>query len=270
MSKHFDQYTSFSKAEKEWDKKADQAKKSNPLKVLKNNPKMPGITKSTARFLKVKSLYYMIKDDHGRTFPFIKKKPFTYAFSLLLSYLKKKPFIQEGDFYLYGIKSIDEFEKKLSDENTFFLLGFSYCHKPVECPSGRFTDQCIHDTQNPVCKQCFIGKSIHACTEKNTKVVIIPTVHYIGQKVFETLEKQKDKEVIFLITACEMTLKMFADFGNMVKVKGIGVRLDGRICNTMKAFELSERGIKPGLTVVLKDTQKKFLHFLATRRATFF
>ena len=42
----------------------------------------------------------------------------------------------------------------------------------------------------------------------------------------------------------------------MVKIKGVGVRLDGRICNTMQAFALSERGIKPGLTVVLPETQK--------------
>lgn len=62
-----------------------------------------------------------------------------------------------------------------------------------------------------------------------------------------------------------MTLNMFADFGNMTKIKGIGVRLDGRICNTMKAFDLSERGIKPGLTVVLEDTQKKMLQLIRTR-----
>ena len=55
---------------------------------------------------------------------------------------------------------------------------------------------------------------------------------------------------------------MFGDFGNMVGVRGIGVRLDGRICNTMKAFELSEHGIKPGLTVVLDDTQERILNLI--------
>ena len=83
------------------------------------------------------------------------------------------------------------------------------------------------------------------------------------------MKENPDKEVIFLITACEMTLKMFSDFGNMVKVKGIGVRLDGRICNTMRAFVLSEKGIKPGLTVVLDDTKEKFLSLLERRREAF-
>ena len=68
--------------------------------------------------------------------------------------------------------------------------------------------------------------------------------------------------MFFVITACEMTLALFGDWGNMVQARGIGVRLDGRICNTMKAFELSEKGIKPGLTVVLNDTQERILQLI--------
>jgi hypothetical protein len=59
-----------------------------------------------------------------------------------------------------------------------------------------------------------------------------------------------------------MTLEMFGSWGNMLGLRGIGVRLDGRICNTMKAFELSERGIKLGLTVVLEPTQKRKLDII--------
>ncbi|MCB1213054.1 MAG: hypothetical protein KDK40_02025, partial [Chlamydiia bacterium] len=70
-------------------------------------------------------------------------------------------------------------------------------------------------------------------------------------------------------TACEMTLRMFADWGNMVGIRGIGVRLDGRICNTMAAFDLSERGIKPGLTVVLEETQRRILQLLRSRSRKF-
>ena len=63
-----------------------------------------------------------------------------------------------------------------------------------------------------------------------------------------------------------MTLEMFGDLGNMVGIQGIGVRLDGRICNTMRAFELSEQGIKPGLTVVLDGAQEKILQLIKKRR----
>lgn len=68
--------------------------------------------------------------------------------------------------------------------------------------------------------------------------------------------------MVFLITACELTLEMFGDWGNMLGIRGLGVRLDGRICNTMKAFELSEIGIKPGLTVVRDETQTKILELI--------
>jgi hypothetical protein len=65
-----------------------------------------------------------------------------------------------------------------------------------------------------------------------------------------------DREIIFLISACEMTLKMFGDWGNMASIKGIGIRLGGRICNTMRAFILSEQGIKPGLTTVSESADQ--------------
>ncbi|KAM9955011.1 hypothetical protein ACTFIW_000841 [Dictyostelium discoideum] len=134
----------------------------------------------------------------------------------------------------------------MEDEVAVLSVGFSYCH---ECPSGRFNDACIRDPENPVCQQCFIGKSLHPLPDANTFPVIIPTIHYIAKKEFEERAKAKGKNVLFLIIACEMTLKMFGDWGNMAGIHGIGVRLDGRICNTKRAFELSERGIKPGLTI---------------------
>ena len=59
-----------------------------------------------------------------------------------------------------------------------------------------------------------------------------------------------------------MALEMFGDFGNMVGMKGVGIRLGGRICNTMRAFALSEEGVKPGLTVVLPEAERRMLDLL--------
>jgi hypothetical protein len=114
-------------------------------------------------------------------------------------------------------------------------------------------DDCAHDDENPVCGQCFIGKCVHAMPEKRCRPVFITTVHYIAEKIIEAIHAHPNKEVVFLITACELTLEMFGDWGNSITIRGIGVRLDGQICNTMKAFEASERGIKPGLAVVLAE-----------------
>ena len=258
--------TSWEQSEKEWDQGAALAAQKTPIKGLKQMPDMVGITLDTAKNLKWKSLKWMLFQDHtGGVRKGFLKHPFKYGWNFLKSLLKKKSFLRVDDFFLYGLKNIEEFEKLLCEDNTLLVVGFSYCHKPFECPSGRFTDQCIHDPLNDVCRQCFIGKAINALDNKKAIPLLIPTVHYIGEKIFEIVHTNPTKKVIFLITACELTLEMFGDWGNMVGIQGVGVRLDGRICNTLKAFELSEQGTKPGLTVVRKETQKRILDLIKSR-----
>lgn len=258
--------TSWEDSETAWDQGAMQAARQQPIKGLKQLPDMPGITPETAKNLKWKSLKWMISKDDGSIFKGFFKHPLRYGWALLRSALKKKSYNRDGDFFFYGIKNISEFKKLLENENSLLVAGFSYCHKPFECPSGRFTDDCIHKADHPICRQCFIGKCVNALPDNNVIPLFIPTIHYIGGKIFEIVHGNPAKQVIFIITACEMTLEMFGDWGNMVGIQGIGVRLDGRICNTMKAFELSEQGIKPGLTVVLDETQKRLLELIRYRR----
>lgn len=265
--KLWQEHHSWDQAEAAWDAGAASAAQQVPVKGLTQLPNMPGMTPETAKNLSWKSLKWMIFQDHkGEVRRGFLKHPFRYGWRFLRSLLKKRSYIREGDFFLYGIDSVPEFEQWLVMKDTLFVVGFSYCHKPFECPSGRFTDQCQRDSEHPVCRQCFIGKMVNALPDKKTIPLFIPTVHYIGGKIFEIVHNNPEKKVLFLITACEMTLEMFGDWGNMAGVKGIGVRLDGRICNTMKAFELSEKGIKPGLTVVLDETQRKMLDLVRLRR----
>ena len=247
-----------------WDEKADKLAQSHPLKTLSHLPKIVGITPSTSRFLKGKSLWYLLRYDTGRVFlRYFFKKPLKHAINLLLSYAKKKSFRRDQDFFFYGINNERDFLELFKDPNHLLVVGFSYCHKPLECPATRFSADCIHDPAHPVCGQCFIGKTINHLPKHHVIPLLIPTIHYIGEKIFEIIDQNPLKKVSFLITACEMTLEMFGDWGNMVNVKGIGVRLDGRICNTMKAFKLSEEGIKPGLTVVTEPTQERILHLIS-------
>jgi hypothetical protein len=263
MKKFWDRFSSWESAKQAWDLQAEEAAKQTPLKILPVLPKMPGITPDTARGLKWKSIRYIFKHDENRVIGrYILRHPFRYAFSFLRSLLRGQSYVRDGDFFLYGLSDMASFEKHLTKPETLFIVGFSYCHKPHECPSGRFTDACQHDTTNPVCRQCFIGKAVHALPERDVVLLFIPTIHYIGEKIFEVMEQYPGRQITFLITACEMTLEMFGDFGNMVGIRGLGVRLDGRICNTMQAFILSERGVKPGLTVVLEPTQQKILDLI--------
>ena len=212
----------------------------------------------------------ILKDHKKEIFKGFIKHPFKHGWALLKSALRSKPYKRDGDFFFYGVDSLDEFKELLKNPDALFILGFSYCHKPFECPSGRFTSDCLHDPSNLVCQQCFIGKAVNAATPKKTIPLFIPTIHYIGGKIFEIKHQNPGKDILFIITACELTLEMFGDWGNMVNIQGLGVRLDGRICNTMQAFELSEKGIKPGLTVVLDETQKTIMQLIRTRNINWF
>lgn len=251
-------------AEQKWKERAHQASQQFPIKRLNVIPDMVGITPETAKFLKWKSLKWMVTQDTKKeVLKGFLKHPLRYTKAFLQSILKKKSFTRERDFFCYGVNSVNEFKTLLKEENTLIVLGFSYCHKPFECPSGRFTPDCIHDETHPVCQQCYIGKAVHAASSSPSIIpLFIPTVHYIGGKIFEIVHNNPNKQILFMITACEMTLEMFGDWGNMVNIKGLGIRLSGRICNTMKAFELSERGIKPGLTVILDETQEELLSLI--------
>lgn len=255
---------SWEEAEATWDEKSAACATSHPLKTLSSLPRIPGITPDTARHLTLKSVKYLLLKDERRIFlRYFFKHPFRYGARFLRSAFKKKAHAREGDFFFYGIQDVTEFEALLQDPNAPLAIGFSYCQKPHECPSGRFSSECIHDPSHPVCRQCFIGKTVQALPERQRVFpLFIPTIHYIGEELFKLRERYPHEQLLFLITACEMTLEMFGNWGNMIGAKGIGVRLDGRICNTMRAFELSEQGVKPGLTVLLPETQRRVLDLI--------
>lgn len=263
--KMWKEHSSWTDAESAWDQGAKEAFEKSPNKGLGKMPSMVGITPDTKKGLKWKSFKWMVTQDHDKAvLKGVLRHPFIYGWRYIKSLFKAKSHTREGDFFFYGVKDLSDFKKEVSKKENVFVLGFSYCHKPFECPSGRFTPDCIADANNPVCRQCFIGKATHAAPEE-TKILIIPTVHYIGAQMFDIVHSHPEREVIFMITACEMTLEMFGDWGNMAGIRGVGIRLDGRICNTMKAFELSEKGIKPGLTVVLSETQNAMLDCIKLR-----
>jgi hypothetical protein len=265
--KIWNQHQELQAAEKQWNEGACQAARVQPIKGLKSLPKIPGITPETAKNLKWKSFLYMLTHDRkGEVRKGVLRHPFKYAASFFKSLLKGKSYITKGDYFFYGVSGMDEFKTLLQDPETLFVAGFSYCEKPLECPSGRFTPDCIHDPDNLVCRQCKIGKCMNALPDRNTIPLLIPTIHYIGGKIFEIVHSNPGKPVLFMITACELVLEMFGDWGKMVGIKGRGVRFGGRICNTMRAFELSEEGIKPGLTVVVDETHGQMIEIIRCRR----
>ena len=247
-------------AEQAWDTRAEKMATDTPLKTFKKNPQLPGIRVKTRKNLSWKTLSYLHHHDYsGKLGSYFWQRPLKHGLGLLAALLKRHSYRRDGDFFLYGLKKLADFEAQLDDTDTVLVVGFSYCHKPFECPAGRFTDACIHDADDPVCGQCFIGKCVHSLPDTQVVPLFITTVHYIGEKMIEAQKNWPKNNVIFIITACELTLEMFGKIGVAVDLQGIGVRLDGQICNTMKAFEASEIGIKPGMAIVTDETQGRMM-----------
>lgn len=250
-------------------KKVLEEKMAPQLKSISKEPAIPAMTPATRRFFRLKALYYLFCHDRGwQITKQLLRNPLKYLLlysaALARSFWRGgKSFVRDEDFFFYGVVDEAQWLKEVRGSDTLLVLGFSYCHKPLECPSGRFTDRCVNDREDPVCQGCFISqlRLVERYVDR-VHFVMIPTVHAIGHELFKLRAKHPDKKLLFLITACEMTLEMFGEFGALVSAQGIGVRLGGRICNTMRAFELSEEGIKPGLTRILEPTKQRMAQLL--------
>ncbi len=249
--KFWDIYSSWEEAEEAWDREAKT--------VCVEEPLVPVIV--DRRFLKLKALFWAFRRD--RRFSIVRKllrRPVRYLYNYLSSLFFHPAYHREEDFFCFGIKNVHEWMGRSRDENTILLLGFSYCQAPKECPMGRFSDRCMADPDHGVCRSCFIGKCLNTLPSERTEVIRITTLNAIGNRMLELLSE--GRQVLFLITSCEMSIEMGGDFANMVGCKGIGVKLRGRCCNTWKGFQLAEDGIKPGVTALAPSTQRRVLSLL--------
>ena len=64
---------------------------------------------------------------------------------------------------------------------------------------------------------------------------------------------------------CNLSLHMFADNANIIKMKGLVIELSGRLCVNNKTFLLAERGIKSGVTHLSLKNEDKVLELLKMR-----
>src|SRR5688500_3402731 len=108
------EHSTWEEAENAWEEGARYAEKKDPIKRLTSLPSMPGMTEETAKNLKWKSLKWMIGKDHEwKVLRKFFKHPFKYGLAYLKSILKTKSYGRDGDFFLYGIKNIEEFASLL-------------------------------------------------------------------------------------------------------------------------------------------------------------
>jgi len=243
-----------------WDKQAVIAKKTCPIQEHASTSKVLFIVPGEQRFLRLRGATWLFFRKGG--FRFIRHFLF-HPFSCLFRYLRafvKKSCEQQDDYFFYGTTSVKHFINLFED--SILLVGFSYCQKPLECPSKRFTSDCAADFSSLICQQCIIGKAKYLFKSDRAFITIIPTVKDIANTLLDLKGRFPSRRILFLIATCELAMRMFAEFAAALGVQGIGIRLHGRFCNTQTAFKLSERGIKPGRTSFEGDAETQFFSLL--------
>ena len=230
------------------DKNKNLLVKNISKKEQRFTPKIKNFEKFTL-FFRLKGLIYLLKQDKKfKLLRFFIGKPIYHSFNLIKSYIQKKPYIkEEEDLYLFNLKSFNDFKNHLSNKNTLLVIGFSYCMKPKLCPEKRFSSDCIHDPNHPICQNCFIDKCINSMYKEDI-FLVIPDVYYISENLIQIKKNHPDREILFIIMTCTLSIHIFADNANMIKMKGLATELSGRICVNNKTFLLAEKGIKSGVT----------------------
>lgn len=193
---------------------------------------------------KIKILKYLISNDKELLKWFL-KRPFFNTFRYLLSLTKNtSPF--------FGVKNFLHFQKLLKNPNNLLFLGFSYCHKPKNCPSLFFSPLCNFDKNCQICQNCDIGKY------KPHNPIIITTVNYLAKKLLEIKSQNPDRQILFIMSACPFSISLFNNFAKMLSIKGVALILEGKVCTSFQCFTLAEKGKKTSSTA-LSFAQKKLL-----------
>ena len=143
----WNRHNSWNEAETAWDQRARKLRNSFPLKGIRHWRTLPGIRPSTRKNLRWKALRYLLENDENKVMSYFWCKPLLHIGKMIRSYWSFRSYTRDNDFFLYGFSSAEAFTRRIEHADTFLIIGFSYCHKPFECPSGRFTDDCAHDDE---------------------------------------------------------------------------------------------------------------------------
>lgn len=199
----------------------------------------------------LKTLKYLISYDKKFLKKFFReillKNPLFYLKNFLKAFFY--PVKTQDNFFLFGEKNIQDFKKKLKNPRNTLILGFSYCQKPLICPAERFSKKCLH------CNKCQISDFHKKKSLKNVRILVVTTVISLGKELFLTLKKNPKQEIIFIITACNQAINLFAFISKLLNLKGIAIPLQGKTCKTFKDFKLAEEGHKPEITFITQENK---------------
>lgn len=166
---------------------------------------------------------------------------------------------------LIGIKNINELITEISRSPRNFLILLSYCSKPIDCPSKRFSDKCWPRASSNICDNCpfkdiklkadKIGCEIYIVykTKKMIQKYLIPAF-----RKFKKAERQKP----VIVTICPLALNKFLEIGVISGFKGIIYQFTEGICRTSEHFDRADEGEKREVTNLHQRNWQEINHIL--------
>jgi hypothetical protein len=218
--------------------------------------------------LVIKALKHVLSEDSAHALrKFFFKRFFRNATILLKTLFSSEEKFSTGRYFFHNLTDEKAFKKKLKEKNTLFVFGFSYCQKPFECPSSRFSSTCFFDPAQPICSECLIGKARQSIPPLS-EILVIPTSFFFIERILALQKKHPSKEIVFLIFACPFAINLFAPWPSLFHLKGISFPLSGSLCTNFPSFKNAEKGEKNGLSFLQKGQKETFFQFLSLRKTS--
>ena len=191
------------------------------------------------------SLIYLFKNDCKHILKKFFIKNFFKIFFIFFKIFKKLKKDKFGNFYLINIKNLKSKKKAKK-----IFIAISYCQKPKNCPSKKFSENCFKNSKSEICKNCQFFKI-------SKPLYFITTVSEFAKKIL-----QLKKDEYFLITACRYSIKKFYKYAYLLNLKGAAFELTKNCCTNFKTFYFAEKGYKKNETFLSKNSQDAFFNFL--------
>lgn len=220
--------------------------------------------KKSQRFLMVKGFYHIFRQEPFYVLKTILRRPFSYFWRYILSFKTKRGHIPEGA-YLYGFKDIKSFKKSINTKKSQLILGSSYCQRPKNCPTIRFSSIC--PLENNICYTCPIS-TYKKLLKRNDSFIMITTALELGKKIISLQKTHPEKDIIFILSSCDLSQEIFTFFSYILGIKGIAFSLRGNICKNFKSFKHAEEGKKKAQTYLDSKQNMLIKELLILRKKT--
>lgn len=189
---------------------------------------------------------------------------------VLPSYAGKDKFFADAikrkkGYVLINVTNLSQLIKSISNSPKDLVVMLSYCIKPIECPSGRFSDKCRPRLSSRVCEKCPL-KDIKFKTNK------IGCDFYIDYKTKEMVKdyliptfrefQQTSKFKPLIVVSCPMGLNRFLEAAIIIGFKGIGFYLTKGICKTAEHYKKGDTSKKKEITDMEREMWEKINYIL--------